>query len=65
MEATTTEKLAYRREDAAKMLHVSVRTLDGLIRDRVLRSCRVGRKRVIIPAEAITEFLSGPASSAV
>jgi excisionase family DNA binding protein len=55
----TENHIAYRRDEAAKLLHISVRTLDALIRERSLRSCRVGRKRVIIPAEAISEFLSG------
>lgn len=50
--------LAYRRKEAARLLHISVRTLDGLIRERALRACRVGRKRIVIPVEAIREFLN-------
>lgn len=52
------KQIAYRRDEAARMLRVSVRTLDALVRERALRACRVGRKRIIIPADAIAEFLN-------
>lgn len=50
--------VAYTKADAAKMLSVSIRTIDNLIAQKELTVRRVGR-RVIIPATSITAFLRG------
>jgi excisionase family DNA binding protein len=49
-------KLAYTKADAAKMLSLSLRSIDNLIALKELTVRRVGR-RVIIPATSITAFL--------
>lgn len=51
-----TEKLAVSRFEAAKMLSVSLRTLDALLAKGELRGRRVGR-RIVFPIAELDRFL--------
>jgi excisionase family DNA binding protein len=50
------EKLAVSRFEAAKMLSISLRTLDALLARGELRGKRVGR-RILFPLEELDRFL--------
>ncbi|MBZ5643433.1 MAG: helix-turn-helix domain-containing protein [Acidobacteriia bacterium] len=50
------EKLAVSRFEAAKMLSISLRTLDSLLARGELRGKRVGR-RILFPLEELYRFL--------
>lgn len=54
---TGLEKMAYSMSDTAKMLSLSLRTVENLIAHKQLTARRVGR-RVIVPATSIRSFLS-------
>jgi excisionase family DNA binding protein len=57
---TVSDKLLLTREECAEILRVHVRTLDGLLKDGVLRFKRVGkplRGRVLVPRVEIERFL--------
>jgi excisionase family DNA binding protein len=57
MEVTPVEKpRAYAPKDASRLLGISERKLDELIRTKSIRSFKVGKSRRI-SAEAITEFI--------
>jgi excisionase family DNA binding protein len=51
-----TEKLAVSRFEAAKMLSISLRTLDSLLARGELRGKRVGR-RILFPLDELDRFL--------
>ncbi len=51
------EPLAIGRVEAARLLGVSVRTLDTMIARRELRGRRIGR-RIVFPLEELHRFLS-------
>ncbi len=50
-----TDKILVNRKEAARLLSVSLRSLDNLILYRELPARRVGR-RVLIPRRALEEF---------
>jgi excisionase family DNA binding protein len=50
------ERLAVNRFEAARMLSISLRTLDALLAQGELRGRRVGR-RVVFPIEELQRFL--------
>jgi excisionase family DNA binding protein len=50
------EKLAVNRFDAARLLSISLRTLDSLLARGELRGRRVGR-RIVFPIEELQRFL--------
>jgi excisionase family DNA binding protein len=49
-------KLAYRREEAALMLSISIRKLDELIACGELKARRIGT-RVLIPYQSLVQFI--------
>ena len=51
-----TEKLAVNRLEAARLLSISLRTLDSLLARGELQARRVGR-RVVFPIEELQRFL--------
>lgn len=51
-----TEKLAVNRFEAARLLSISLRTLDSLLARGELRARRVGR-RVVFPVAELERFL--------
>jgi len=48
--------LAYRREQAARLLGISVRKLDEMIALREIKTMKVGKRR-LISAEALAVFI--------
>jgi len=54
--APTVVKLAYSKIEAAKLISVSVRTIDNLIAMKEITVRRIGR-RVLVPHTSITAFL--------
>ena len=52
----TTQQIAYRRDDAARALGVSVDTLDRLIARGEIRSARIGSARVV-PGSELEAYL--------
>jgi excisionase family DNA binding protein len=50
------EKLAVNRVEAARLLSISLRTLDSLLARGELRGRRVGR-RIVLPLEELHRFL--------
>jgi len=50
------EKLAVNRFEAARLLSISLRTLDSLVARGELRGRRVGR-RIVFPLEELRRFL--------
>jgi len=60
IQPTVSDKLLLTREECAEILRIHVRTLDGLLKDGVLRFKRVGkplRGRVLVPRVEIERFL--------
>lgn len=55
---STLEKLVYEAKEIEPILRLSKNAVNALLRSGRLRSIRYGRK-YLIPASAITEFLSG------
>jgi len=51
-----TDRLAVNRFEAARLLSISLRTLDSLLARGELRGLRVGR-RVLFPVEELQRFL--------
>ena len=51
LENTTADKVLLTRRDAARLLSVSVRTIDTLLARRELTTRRIGRRRLIPRAE--------------
>jgi excisionase family DNA binding protein len=51
-----TDRLAVNRFEAARLLSISLRTLDSLLARGELRARRVGR-RVVFPVEELQRFL--------
>lgn len=49
------DQILMSKREAARMLSLSVRTIDNLILQRELKATRVGR-RVLIPRKALEEF---------
>ena len=49
----------YNRREAAKVINISLPTLDKLIKDGKLRAIRIGQRRIIIPKAAVAAFLEG------
>lgn len=52
----TATRLLYDKPAAAEQLSVSERTVDRLIRDGVLSSVIVGRRR-LVPHDALTDYI--------
>jgi excisionase family DNA binding protein len=48
--------MAYRREEAARLLGISARKLDQLIAEKEIRSMKVGKRR-LISAESLAAFV--------
>lgn len=58
------EKLVYTRVEIAKVLDVALSTVDRMIREGELPSFRPSPRRVLITAQAFTEYLAKQASRA-
>ncbi len=57
------ERLAYSKGEVAKMLGVSLSTIDRMVRDEKLRTIHVGKRRVLIPREEVQRLLDPKRSS--
>lgn len=44
-------KLLLTRQDSARLISISLRTLDGLLASGEIASCRIGRRRLIARSE--------------
>lgn len=49
----------YTRREAASRLGVALRTIDNYLSNGTLKARKIGRKRVLIPADGIEALLSG------
>jgi excisionase family DNA binding protein len=56
MAEVAVEPLLHHRINAARRMGISVRLLDSLLAERVLKSVRIGRRR-LISEEALQEFI--------
>lgn len=52
------EKLAYNQKEAAAALGVCKQTIEKLVRNGEIRAVRPSEKRIIIPVEALKEYLA-------
>ena len=58
-------KILFTREECAEILRISIRTLDTLLRDGVIRYKRIGgpvRGRVLVPRAELLKFAEGTTS---
>lgn len=52
------EKLAYNQKEAAEVLGVCKQTIEKLVRNGEIHAVRPSKNRIIIPVEALKEYLA-------
>lgn len=53
------ERLFYTRQEAAEVLRISLKTLDQIINRKLVRAIRLGRRRILIPAQELERIAGG------
>jgi excisionase family DNA binding protein len=59
IETDKASRTEYTRKEAAKRLGLNLRTIDNYLSSGTLKARKVGRRRVLIPADGIEALLSG------